>query len=58
VEDQERTEQTPEEEKDVEAHSHKANVAASHKAAHDEGDEGDDVEGHMHKASHKNVHKA
>ena len=55
MEDQERTEQTPEEEKDVEAHSHKANVAASHKAAHDEGD---DVEGHMHKASHKASHKA
>jgi len=55
VEDQERTEQTPEEEKDVEGHSHKYGAAESHKAANDEGD---DVEGHMHKASHKASHKA
>ena len=50
MEDQEH--KTPEEEKDVEAHSHKD----SHKDAFDEGD-GDDVEGHMHKYSHKDMHK-
>jgi hypothetical protein len=54
VEDQERTEQTSEEEKDVEAHGNKASAKASHLAAKDEGD---DVEGHMHKAAHKAVHK-
>jgi hypothetical protein len=45
VEDQERTEQTPEEEKDVEAHGNKD---APTKYGIDEGD-GDDVEGHVHK---------
>ena len=55
MEDQERTEQTFEEDKDeVEAHSNKASHKDSVKAARDEGD---DVEGHMHKASHKATHK-
>ena len=54
MEDQEHTEQTPEEEKDVEAHANKASTKSSHLAAKDEGD---DVEGHMHKAAHKATHK-
>jgi hypothetical protein len=55
VEDQEHTEQTPEEEKDVEAHQHKYGHKDAPAAARD--DEGDDVEGHMHKAAHKATHK-
>ena len=50
MEDQERTEQTPEEEKDVEAHSQKD----SHLGAFDEGD---DVEGHVLKGSNKDSQK-
>lgn len=56
MEDQERTDQTPEEEKDVEGHMHKDSHKDAAEAAR--ADEGDDVEGHMHKASHKDTHKA
>lgn len=55
MEDQEHTEQTPEEEKDVEGHSHKYGHKDAPAAARN--DEGDDVEGHMHKYSHKDSHK-
>jgi hypothetical protein len=51
VEDQERTEQTPEEEKDVEGHMRKGDHVAAPEAARD--DEGDDVEAHMRKGMRK-----
>jgi hypothetical protein len=47
VEDQERTEQTPEEEKDVEAHTTKYDVKDAPAAARE--DEGEDVEAHTTK---------
>jgi hypothetical protein len=50
VEDQERTDQTPEEEQDVEGHKHKDQTSARN-------DEGDDVEGHVLVGKHKDKHK-
>jgi hypothetical protein len=55
VEDQDRTEQTPEEEKDVEAHKAHNKAKAAPEAARN--DEDDDVEGHMAKHKAKNVHR-
>ena len=49
MEDQEHTEQTPEEEKDVEAHSAKQSAKQAPAAARN--DEGDDVEAHSAKQS-------